>query len=69
MVEYFLGKFFLGKFYIIDLGVERKGKCGCGFDYCNSDLVFGSIGLGTLFLIIKLISWLCWKIRGLRVLT
>lgn len=54
MVEYFLGKFLLGKFYIIDLGVERKGKCGCGFDYCNSDLVFGSIGLGTLFLNYKI---------------
>lgn len=59
LAEHLLGKLSPGKSYIIDSGVERKGKCGCGFDHCNSDPVFGSTGLGTLLLIIKLISWLC----------
>lgn len=46
LAEHLLGKLSPGKSYIIDSGVERKGKCGCGFDHCNSDPVFGSTGLG-----------------------
>lgn len=49
LAEHLLGKLSPGKSYIIDSGVERKGKCGCGFDHCNSDPVFGSTGLGTVY--------------------
>lgn len=54
MAEHLLGKLSPGKSYIIDSGIERKGKCGCGFDHCNSDPVFGSTGLGTLLLNYKI---------------
>lgn len=66
LAEHLIGKLSPEKCYIIDSGVERKGKCGCGFNHCNSDPVFGSTGLGMVLLIIKkIISWLCWKTRGL----
>lgn len=60
LAEHLIGKLSPEKSYIIDSGVERKGKCGCGFNHCNSDPVFGSTGLGMLLLIIKkIIIWLC----------
>lgn len=46
LAEHLIGKLSPEKSYIIDSGVERKGKCGCGFNHCNSDPVFGSTGLG-----------------------
>lgn len=51
LAEHLIGKLSPEKSYIIDSGVERKGKCGCGFNHCNSDPVFGSTGLGMLLLI------------------
>lgn len=46
LAEHLLGKLAPGKSYVVDEKVKRKGKCRCGYEFCESDPMFGSTGIG-----------------------
>lgn len=46
LAEHLLGKLAPGKSYVVDEKVKRKGKCRRGYEFCESDPMFGSTGIG-----------------------
>nr|XP_022332267.1 uncharacterized protein LOC111129982 [Crassostrea virginica]XP_022332268.1 uncharacterized protein LOC111129982 [Crassostrea virginica] len=46
LAEHLLGKLAPGKSYVVDRRLKKKGKCRCGYDFCKSNPVFGSTGVG-----------------------
>lgn len=46
LAEHLLGKLAPGKSYVVNEKVKRKGKCRRGYEFCESDPMFGSTGIG-----------------------
>lgn len=46
LAEHLLGKLAPEKSYVVDEKLKRKGKCRCGYKFCESDPMFGSTGIG-----------------------
>lgn len=47
VTEHLLGKLSPGESQVID-GMQGKRKWKCGYNFCNSDPVFGNTGIGML---------------------